>query len=139
MKSKRIDNAVFVRLEPGDEITGQLMEVIAQYDIKVGRVSGIGACNMVTIGNFDLASRNYYKETKEGSFEIVSLAGNISRIGNEPYLHLHIILGDREMRLWGGHLNYGRISATAEIIIDIHEGKLDRFKDEDLGLNLWKL
>jgi len=139
MKSKRIDSAVFVRLEPGEDIIEQLMEVISEYDIKLGKVSGIGACDMVTIGNFDVKKQDYHKETFEGSFEITSLTGNISQMNGAPYLHLHITLGDREMRVCGGHLNSGRISATAEIVIDIYNGDIDRYKDEQSGLNLWSI
>jgi len=139
MKSKRIDSAVFVRLEPGEDIIEQLMEVIGEYDIKLGKVSGIGACDMVTIGNFDVNKQDYHKETLEGNFEITSLAGNISQMNGAPYLHLHITLGDNEMLVLGGHLNYGRISATAEIIIDIYDGEIDRYKDEQSGLNLWSI
>ena len=139
MKSKRIDSAVFVRLEPGEDIIEQLMGVIAEYDIKLGKVSGIGACDVVTIGNFDIITRDYHKETLKDSFEITSLTGNISQMNGAPYLHLHITLGDREMQVRGGHLNDSRISATAEIVIDVYDGEIDRYKDEQSGLNLWSI
>ncbi len=139
MKSKRIDSVIFVRLESGEEIIEQLTEVVTRYGILLGKVSGIGACDMVTIGNFDIKTKEYHKETLEGSFEITSLVGNISEMNNEPYLHLHITLGDREMRVRGGHLNIGRISATAEIVIDVYDGQINRFKDEKSGLNLWSI
>jgi uncharacterized protein len=139
MKSRMIDKAVFVRLVPGEEIIEELMEVISIHQIRLGKVSGIGACDLVTIGNFDLKTTEYNKETIEGSFEITSLTGNISEMVGQPYLHLHITLGDREMRVRGGHLNYGRISATAEIVIDIYDEQIDRFKDEQSGLNLWSM
>lgn len=139
MKSKRIDMAVFVRLEPGEDIIEQLMEVISIYKIRLGRISGIGACDVVTVGNFDVKAQDYHQETLEGSFEITSLIGNISKMNGEPYLHLHITLGDGEMKVWGGHLNYGRISATAEIVIDVYDGEIDRYKDEQSGLNLWSI
>ncbi|MCF7912899.1 MAG: DNA-binding protein [Candidatus Cloacimonetes bacterium] len=139
MKSKRIDGAVFVRLEPGEDIIEQLREVISIYEIRLGKVSGIGACDQVTIGNFDVKAQDYHKETLQGSFEITGLTGNVSVMNGEPYLHLHITLGDGELRVFGGHLNYGRISATAEIVIDVYDGEIDRYKDEQSGLNLWSI
>ena len=139
MRSLKIKDTVFVRLEPGEEIIEQLGKVMVEHNIRLGKVSGIGACDLVTIGNFDIKTKEYHKETIVGSFEITSLLGNISQMNSEPYLHLHITLGDREMRLRGGHLNHGRISATAEIVIDIYDGQIDRFKDEQSGLNLWSI
>jgi|GEM_PF-3074725 len=36
MKSKTIDKAVFVRLEPGQDIIQQLIDVITRHEIKLG-------------------------------------------------------------------------------------------------------
>jgi len=139
MKSKRIDHTVFVRLEQGEEIIEQLGNVMVEHNIRLGKVSGIGACDLVTIGNFDTKTKEYLKETIFGNFEITSLLGNISQMNSEPYLHLHVTFGDQEMHMRGGHLDQGRISATAEIMIDIYDGQIDRFKDEQSGLNLWSI
>jgi len=133
MQNKRI----FVRLDRGEELVEQLLIVIRQYGVKLGRISGIGAVDKVTIGNFDAVNRHYRQEELTGDFEILNLSGNITEMDDEPYLHLHICIGDRSMTARGGHLNFGRISATAEIIIEIFEGNLQRYFDDESGLNLW--
>ncbi|MCF7918648.1 MAG: DNA-binding protein [Candidatus Cloacimonetes bacterium] len=139
MKDKKIGEQIFIRLERGEEIIGQLLAIIPKYGIKLGKVSGIGACSQVTLGNFDVNEKKYNKATLYGSFEITNLAGNISEMAGEPYLHVHVTLGDEELRCRGGHLNAATVSATCELIITIFEGELERFRDESSGLNFWKL
>jgi predicted DNA-binding protein with PD1-like motif len=139
MKSKKMGRSLYVRLEAGEEIIGKLTEVILEYGIRLGKISGIGACERAVIGNFDPQSREYRKETLLGTYEILSLAGNITEMNAEPYLHIHICLGDEKMQVCGGHLNEAIISATAEIVIEICEGNLARYKDIDSGLNLWDI
>lgn len=40
--------------------------------------------------------------------------------------------------VFGGHLNRAIVSATCEIIINIIDGKVDRYFDKEIGLNLFK-
>lgn len=139
MKTKKIGSQIFIRLERGEDIIGKLMDVIKLHQVHLGQVTGLGACSEVTIGNFDLKKKKYNKQIKRGSFEITSLTGNISEMAGAPYLHVHITIGDGEMKCWGGHLNAAVVSATCELIINVYEGRVDRFRDDESGLNFWKL
>lgn len=71
--------------------------------------------------------------------EIVSLMGNVSTLNGEFYLHLHISVSDSQGHLFGGHLNECQISATSEIFINIIDGEVERFRNENTGLNELKL
>jgi len=139
MKTRKIGSEVFIRLEKGEDIISCLLEIIKLYEIKLGQVSGIGACSEVTIGNFDLNEKKYNKQIKSGSFEITNLTGNINEMAGKPYLHVHITIADEHMKCWGGHLNSGIVSATCELIINVFDGEVDRFRDPESGLNFWKL
>ena len=46
--------------------------------------------------------------------------------------------GDSEGHVFGGHLNRAIVSATCEMIINIIDGEVDRYHDEEIGLNLFK-
>ena len=53
-------------------------------------------------------------------------------------VYLHISAGDESGRVFGGHLNEAHISATAEVVIRMINGEVDRFYDDATGLNLFK-
>ena len=41
-------------------------------------------------------------------------------------------------QVFGRHLNRTIVSATCEMVINIIDGKVDRYFDEEIGLNLFK-
>ena len=75
--------------------------------------------------------------TFEGSYEITSLHGTITRKDDKPYLHVHMCAGNETGAVFGGHLSEAYISATAEIIIRKINGQVGRVPDEVTGLNLF--
>lgn len=140
MDYRMFDRDYIVRLERGEELVTSLKGLCREADIRLGEISGIGATNDCELGVYDVKEQKYYKNSFQGAYEITALAGNITRMDDdEPYLHLHATLGDREGQAFAGHLNRAVISATAELIIRTIPGEVDRFKDDDTGLNLLKL
>ena len=57
---------------------------------------------------------------------------------NKFYCHLHMSVGNEKGEVFGGHLNKAIISATCEMVITIISGIVDRYYDEEVGLNLLK-
>ncbi len=139
MKVKNIGTKYVVRLDKGEEVIESLKEICKENNIKLASISGIGASNKVTLGLFNTSEKKYYSKDLEGVFEITSLIGNISTMNDEVYLHLHCNVSDSDLTVYGGHLNYCRISATCELIIDAIDSTVDRYFDEEIGLNLFKL
>ena len=139
MEYKRFNNKIIVKLDVKDEVVSSLLKLSSIENIKLASVTGIGATDNFTVGCFDLTKKEYKKNTFKGSFEIVSLIGNITTMNNEYYLHLHMSCGDPSGNLYGGHLNECFISVTSEIIIDIIDGEVDRIKNDNLGINLLNL
>jgi len=139
VESKKISNKYFIRIDRGEEIVSNLTEFCKERSIKLGRISAIGAVNEATIGIFDPLKKEYNSVELKGTFEILSIMGNITSNNDQPYLHMHITLSDNEYNAFGGHLNKAIVSATCEVIIDKFEGKLNRYFDEKTGLNLVEL
>lgn len=138
MEYKKSGNVVVLRLAKGEEVVSSLTTLMEEFDIKSGRVSGIGASDDITIGVYDVPSQTYYKKKIEEDMEILSLSGNLSRNKGIPYIHIHgafASLGN----VYGGHVNEVKISATAEIIIDLYDIDVEREFDKETGLNLIKL
>ena len=138
MQYQRFGDTIVVRLDRGEEILEQVREIAFQEKIKLAGVQALGAVNDFTVGVFDTEEKKYYSNHFQGSFEIVSLTGTINTMGGEFYCHLHMSAGDREGRVFGGHLNRAEISATCEMLITVIPGEVDREFDSEIGLNLFK-
>ena len=75
----------------------------------------------------------------KGDYEIVSLTGTINTMNDEYYSHMHLSAGNDQGEVFGGHLNKAIVSATCEMVIQVINGQVDRYFDEEIGLNLLKL
>lgn len=137
MEYIKVNDTYIVRLTKGDEILTELNNLAVKENINCAIVTGIGATNEATFGVFRTKTKEYVKQTKSEDMEITALNGNISREGDNPYMHLHITLAS-ENSCFGGHLNKAVISATAEIFVRVMQNKVDRFFDADTGLKLMK-
>ena len=138
MEYRRFENVCVVRLDPGEEILELVKAVSLREDIKLATVQGLGAVNEITVGVFDTAAKEYHANHFQGSYEIVSLTGTISTMNGEYYCHLHLSAGDAQGHVVGGHLNEARISATAELVMTILPGTVDRAFSPEVGLNLFR-
>lgn len=139
MQYKRFGDTVLARFDKGEEILEQLQKVAEAEGIRLAEISALGAVNDFTVGVFNTAEKKYYANHFEGAFEIVSLTGTVSTMDGKYYAHLHMSAGNDKGEVFGGHLNRAVISATCEMVIRVIDGQIDRYHDEEIGLNLFKL
>ena len=138
MEYKRFNNIIVARFDKGEEILDKIKEIALKENIKLASVSALGATNHFVVGVYKVDEKKYYSNEFKGNFEIVSLTGTINTMNDEFYTHIHMSAGNDKGEVFGGHLNKAIISATCEMIINIIDGKVDRYFDEDIGLNLFK-
>lgn len=138
MEYRKFNNKIVMRIDREEEILEKIKEVSLKENIKLANINALGAVNDFTVGVFDVNEKKYYSNSFKGNYEIVSLTGTINTMNGEFYSHLHMSAGDKEGKVFGGHLNRAIVSATCEMIIDIIDGNVDRYFDEDVGLNLFK-
>lgn len=138
MNYKRFDNTIVVRIDRGEEILEKIKEIALKENVKLASISALGATNSFTVGVFDTNEKKYYSNNFEGNFEIVSLVGTINTMNDEFYTHIHMSAGNNKGEVFGGHLNKAIVSATCEMVINIIEGKVDRYFDSEIGLNLFE-
>lgn len=138
MQYKRFENTIIARIDKGEEVLEKIKEIALSENIKLANINALGATNDFTVGVFKTEEKKYYANEFKGDFEIVSLTGTINTMNNEFYTHIHMSAGNEKGEVFGGHLNRAIISATCEMVINIIDGKVDRFFDEEIGLNLMK-
>lgn len=139
MEYRKFNNHYVVRIDKGEEIIAKLTELCLKEQITLGSITGLGATDNVTVGLYDTVAKKYDKNTIKEPLEITSLVGNISTMNGDPYLHIHITVGNKDNIVYGGHLNECIISATCELHITKIEGVIDRYYDSEIGLNLYAM
>lgn len=136
MDYRKFGTTYVMRLDPGDEIVEKVLWLAAVENIALATITGLGAVDNVTLGIYSPDTKQYKANMFHADFEIVSLTGTITRQNNRPYAHLHMAVGDISGRCYGGHLNRAVVSATAEIILNVIPGNVERKPDTKIGLNL---
>lgn len=136
MEYIRKEGQVLIRLDPGDEVCTNILEVCTRENIVCAGVTGIGAGDRAEIGLYDLSEKTFHGNVVMEPFEIVSITGNVTRMNGVSYCHLHTCVGIRDGRTIAGHLKSCRISATAEILLSEAELSVDRRYDAATGLNI---
>lgn len=138
MDYRKFEQTIIARIDKGEEILEQLKEIALKENIVLVSISALGALSEFTVGVFDTKEKKYYANDFSGNYEIVSLTGTVSTMNGQYYAHLHMGAGDREGKVFGGHLNKAIVGATCEMVIQIINGKAERKFSEDIGLNLFE-
>ena len=139
MEYRKFDQGYVLRLDPGEEIVASLTRLVEQENVQLGTVSALGAAGDVTIGIFNTREKQYYSQRYQGDYEISALVGNVTRKEGEPYLHLHITIGNPVTgEVHDGHLSSAVISATLELFLQVWDGQVGRKFSDQVGLNLFE-
>lgn len=139
MEYKRQRNTIIVRVDKGEDIIKELLSLSEKENILFASISGLGAVNDIELGIFDTSAKKYRSKRLIGDFEITSLVGSLSRKEGEPYIHVHMSVGNvLTNEFFGGHLNKAIVGATTEIVLNVVELVVEREFVEEIGLNLFK-
>ena len=138
MDYRRFGDTLIVRLDKNEEIVEQVRVLAEKEKIRLATVEALGAVDDFTVGVFFTNEKKYYSNRFQGAYEIVSLTGTLSTMDGNFYQHLHMSAGDAKGNVKGGHLNSANVSATCEMVIRIIDGEVDRYYDEEIGLNLFR-
>lgn len=138
MEYRKFDSTIISRIDKGEEILEKVKEIALKENIKLASITALGAVNDFTVGVFKTDEKKYYSNSFQGYFEITSFTGTINTMNGEFYIHIHMSAGNEKGEVFGGHLNRAVVSATCEMVITIIDGSVDRYFDEEIGLNLFK-
>ena len=138
MDYRRFNNIIVARIDKGEEILEKVKEIALKENIKLANLNALGATNDFTVGVLNVENKQYVSNNFHGNYEIVSLTGTINTKDGEFYTHLHMSAGNDKGEVFGGHLNRAVVSVTCEMVISIIDGTVDRYFDEETGLNLFR-
>jgi len=124
-----------IRLDAGEKIVATLLSFCERQGIGSGFFNGLGAVREAELGHFDPATGGYSWTKLSGSYEIVSLYGNVTVVDGKPFIHAHAAFGDSELNVRGGHLKEAVVSVTCEITLTRFRDEIGRKKDERSGLS----
>ena len=132
-----IKRVIVGKVEPDEDLIDSIIQMIKIHNLKSGLINCIGALKKYTLGYLDIDSKEYLKKTFDEYVELVSCMGNISFKDGEPIVHLHISIGTKDYKIFGGHLFQPSIvSITGEVYIFEIDKKLNRVIDPRFDLSL---
>jgi hypothetical protein len=127
------------RLPHGKDLITFVEDFCKKASIQMATFSVIGAVSSVTMGAYDQKQQVYVTFTEEAELEIINCIGNVSLMEGDPVVHAHIVLGDKQGKVTGGHLFSETILFAGEIELQELTGKpLERAYDDTTGLMLWR-
>ena len=131
--------AAFVRLERGSDLLVGLTEAARKLGVEAGTVQAIGAVDDLTVAFFEPESKEYEPIRIDQHLEITSSLGNVSLKDGKPFVHVHVNAGDRQGRVFGGHL----VEGTTVFMIEAYFRTLGgpapvRELEDDIGLAVWQ-
>ncbi|WP_282920082.1 PPC domain-containing DNA-binding protein [Ignavigranum ruoffiae] len=136
MEYKRFDQTIVLRVQRGEELLTSIHKVAEAENISLASVTGIGACDEVKLGFYQLSTHEYNESVYQEDLELTSLVGNITEKDQAYYGHFHATFGREDNSVIGGHLVSARVSVTGEIIIHCLPGQVNRQADQETGINL---
>ena len=139
MESRAVEGGWLVRFAHGDDIVNGLVEFARAQGIEGAWVNFLGAIEDPELGYYDLPTKSYTRRSFPGDWEIMGAVGNLARLGETPVLHVHITISGADFKAMGGHLFAGKAGAACEVFVRDLKTRIDRERDEDIGLALWRL
>lgn len=139
MRWREVQGGWAIVFERGDDVLPGLKDVAREAGILGGALSGLGAVGSVQLAYYDLATKSYSRRDFEGDHEIGSLAGNLTRLDGEAFVHLHAVIGGPDFAAFTGHVMQARCGATLEVFVHDWATEIHRGMDAAIGLNLCKL
>ena len=139
MQLVRDPDRLLLRLDRGEDVLASITGVVREHDLPHCVVQGIGAIESIEIGAYELDRRVYRRHHLDGGWEVLSLSGNVGWADGQPMPHLHVVLGDLDGHLRGGHLFAGTVHVTLELTLWPGQHRLQRGLDREVGLPLWQL
>lgn len=135
---KKYGNTSVVSIANHTELADSILTFCRDMNITAGSIVGIGAVNEATLRFYNPATKQYDDKTFSEQMEVANLTGNVSTMNGEVYTHLHCVLGRADYSALAGHLLSARLNGACEIVITAFDTPIERYQDEETGLNMFQ-
>lgn len=134
----KVPSGYLVVLHQGDSLMNELEALTRNEQIPSASFSGQGFVN-VRFGFFDAKSKQY-KPKDFNKVELSGMTGTLAWQNNKPSVHAHGVAAGSDFVAHAGHILSASVdTGTLEILVVVHDKKLQRRKDEQLGANILHL
>ncbi|MBQ9008167.1 MAG: DUF296 domain-containing protein [Clostridia bacterium] len=142
MDYRRFGDAVYIRMDKGDEIIEGVLDICRREKIESAVYSGIGGCSEAQIQTYLPETNTFETQTLRGMLELASLNGNvITDEQGEYYHHTHAVFSYKDGEhhsLAAGHIRAIVVLYTAEIELrPVVGGVIRRKPDPETGTGFW--
>ena len=124
-------------LDRGDDFVEMLIDVCKKEAVTAGEIRAVGHFDEIELVHFDSRKQRYEVLVEgEGSFDLVSLNGNISRLGEEVVLRLDAVfnvIGPLGPQMVGGQLRRARVVSSEFVIDSYGDLRMERRLDPGTG------
>ncbi len=135
-----------VRLFPGDDFFPTITRLLRALGLSRGAfLSAIGSMVNASFRNLQSGAelpvsleKTSIKESS-GPFELLSLEGNFVPMGAELQFNVHVMLGQQDGSVVGGHLFSGTVYTTMEIVlVELRRSGVIKGVSAQTGLPEWR-
>lgn len=125
-------------LHQGDSLMKELEQLATTERIPAASFTGQGFVN-VRFGFFDSATKKYTPK-EFNKVELSGMTGTIAWQDGKPSVHAHGVAAGNDFVAHAGHILAASVdTGSLEILVVLHDKKLQRLRDEQLGANILRL
>ncbi len=125
------------RLDVGEDLVEVLSRICEEREVTAGQIKAVGHFDAIELVHFDTRTQSYETLVDgEGSFDLVSLDGTVSRLGGEVALRLAAVfnvIGPLGPQMVGGQLRRARAKDAEFVLESFADLQMERRLDPESG------
>ena len=125
-----------LKLELGDKIHDSILNFCEKEKITTAWITGLGAIKDISLGYYNLQTRQYQFQKYAEIYEVMGLVGNVALVDNKPFAHIHTSISDENNTTCSGHLEYATVAVTLEVRLTAYSQVIERMFEQASGLKL---
>jgi len=139
LKYTRVGSGYLMVLTQGDTVLAYLERLALKEQIPSASISAFGFLSDIKFGFFNAETKKY-EEKNFSNVELAGLSGSIAWEKDKPSLHMHGVVGDRNMNSFAGHILSAVVgTGSLEIQILLQNKKLERKTDPSIGAKVLQI